>query len=98
MCGALYTVVSDYRGTTSSLQVSAGDEAQALLEWAQLLLKERHFGRNSGYIAREFQSWPSLYEPTAISGQSSVWMTGASCGGDHVCVTIVRTLPMSNGS
>ena len=87
----LFTVVSDFRGTTSSLQVYAADEQDAVLAWAQLLSKERHFGRASGYIARAFQSWSFLAEATAVNNQSNVWAAGASCGGDHVCVTIVKT-------
>lgn len=97
MSESLYTVVSDWRGTTSSLQVHATDEQQAVVKWAQLLSRERHFGRNSAYIARAFQSWPFLSELTAISDQSNVWATGTSCGGDHVCVTIVKTLSSSDG-
>lgn len=93
MAGDLFTIVADYRGTTSSLQVHAPDEQKAVLEWTKLLSQERHFGRNSGYIARAFQSWPFLAEATAITGQSNVWATGAACGGDHVCVTIVKTTP-----
>lgn len=91
MTGDLFTVVSDYRGTTSSLQMYAADEQRAVLEWARLLSKERHFGRASGYIARAFQSRPSLAEAAAINGQPNVWATGATCGGDHMCVTIVKT-------
>jgi hypothetical protein len=91
MARDLFTIVSDYRGTTSSLQVEAVDERDAVLKWAKLLCKERHFGRNSSYIARAFQSWPFLAEACQITGQSNVWSTGTACGGDHVCVTIVKT-------
>lgn len=89
----LFTVVSDFRGTTSSLQVYAADEQDAVLAWARLLSKERHFGRASGYISRAFQSWSFLAEAVAVNNQSNVWAAGASCGGDHVCVTIVKTCP-----
>jgi len=76
--------------------VYAADEQRAVLAWAQLLSKERHFGRASGYIARAFQSRSFLAEATAISDQSNVWTTGTSCGGDYVCVTIVKTCPPSD--
>ena len=94
----LYTIVSDFRGTTASHQVNATDAQQAVLEWAQLIRKSRGYGRASAYIAKTFQTKPWQAEPMAIGGQSNVWYTQATCGGDYIAVTIVATIPGDEGN
>jgi len=94
----LFTIISEFRGTTSVTQVSARDQEDAVLAWAGKLRLERPFGRASSYLAKSAEADLEGYPPVAIKGISNVWCITGSCGGDFMLADIVETVSPANGS
>jgi hypothetical protein len=96
MAARLYTFIAEFRGTTTIAQVTASDEREAVLVWAQSLEAEKPFGRASSYLARSAARGDTSFEPVGISGITSVWSVTGLCGGDLLLADIVETVLPSN--
>ncbi|WP_285712103.1 hypothetical protein [Erythrobacter oryzae] len=87
----LYTIVSEFMGTTSVMQVSATGVAEAAKGWARQLRVEAPFGPSSGRLAEAIEESLQTLAPTPVGGVHAVWCLSTSCD-DQLCLAhIVET-------
>jgi hypothetical protein len=94
----LFTVVSEFRGTTDVRQVSASDERAAVRAWVGTFREEPPFARASTYLAKSIGAYQNDFPPIALEGIANVWCVTSSCGGDYMLANVIETAVPTNGS
>jgi hypothetical protein len=89
----LFTIVSEFLGTTSIMQVPAADVVEAAKAWARRLGTEAPFGLPSERLAAEVEAGIETDVPVPIAGLPSVWCLSALCDGQPCLANIVETIP-----
>lgn len=87
----LFTIVSEFRGTTDVRQVRACDEREAVLAWLETFGERRPFSRASTHLARSIEADLANFPPVPFQGLVNIWCLTASCGGDVMLANIVET-------
>ncbi len=98
MTTRLFTIVSEFRGTTDVRQVRADDEHGAVRAWASTFRDLPPFSRASAYLAKSIEANHNVFPPVALQGVANVWCITGSCGGDFMLANIVETSILANGS
>jgi len=93
MKATLFTIVSEFDGTTSVMQVSAPGVEAAAEAWARQLGRDMPFGRSSERVAEAVEASLRTLPPTPVAGGVRVWCLSALCD-DRLCLAnIVETIP-----
>ncbi|MBA4768057.1 MAG: hypothetical protein H2049_10550 [Porphyrobacter sp.] len=89
----LFTIVSEFTGITSVMQVSASGVVEAAEAWAHRLRVDMPFGPSSPGVAKAVEAGLRTLPPTPIAGVVRVWCLSAVCD-DQLCLAnIVETNP-----
>lgn len=89
----LFTIVSEFTGTTSVMQVSASSVVEAAEAWAHRLRIEMPFGPSSERLAEAVEASLRTFPPTQVAGVVRVWCMSALCD-DQLCLAnIIETKP-----
>lgn len=87
----LFTIVSEFLGTTSVMQMSAPGVLEAAKGWARQIEREKPFGPSSSRLAEAIEESLQTLAPTPIAGMVKVWCVSALCD-DQLCLAhIVET-------
>ncbi|WP_086739768.1 hypothetical protein [Erythrobacter colymbi] len=90
----LYTIVCEFMGTTSVMQVSASGGEAAAQAWTRQLRAEALFGPSSGRVAGAVEESLLTLPPTPVAGVVKVWCLSTSCDGQLCLANIVETNPL----
>ena len=89
----LFTIVSEFTGTTSVMQVLAPGVEAAAEAWARQLGGDMPFGPSSERVAEAVEASLRTLPPTPVAGVVRVWCLSALCD-DRLCLAnIVETIP-----
>lgn len=90
---SLFTIVSEFNGTTSVMQVSALDVVEATEGWARQIRVEAPFGPSSDRLAEAVEASLRTLPPTPVAGVVRVWCLSALCDDELCLANIVETNP-----
>ena len=89
----LFTIVGEFTGTTSVMQVSASSVVEAAEEWACQLRADMPFGSSSDRLAEAVEASLRNLPPAPLAGVVRVWCLSALCD-DQLCLAnIIETKP-----
>lgn len=89
----LFTIVSEFTGITSVMQVSASGVVEAAEAWARQLRADMPFGPSSPRVAKAVEAGLRPLPPTPIAGVVRVWCLSALCDNQLCLANIVETNP-----
>jgi hypothetical protein len=93
MVARMFTIISEFSGTTNVIQVSASGVLEAAKGWARQIGGEMPFGPSSSRLAEAIEESLQTHPPTPVAGMVKVWCLSALCE-DQLCLAnIVETNP-----
>jgi hypothetical protein len=92
MAASLFTIISEFGGTTNVTQTTAEDVTLAVRKWAQMVRSDAPFGVASAAVGEALERALPNERPTPIEGAQSVWCVSALCGDALLLAHIVETV------
>jgi hypothetical protein len=93
MATSLYTVIMEFEGTTSVIQMTATSVVEALEVWSHGLRQSEHYGLAAASARRLYNRIQKQQDrkPVNIRGTANVWCTSVLVGQNLALLNIVKT-------